>query len=301
MKILLTGKDGQVGFELVRALAPLGEVVAVGRAECDLGDADALRTLVRRVAPDVIVNPAAYTAVDKAESARDLAFAVNARAPGLLGEEAARLGALVVHYSTDYVFDGAGFKPYTEDDAPAPRSEYGASKLAGERALAEPCPQHLILRTSWVLGTHGGNFAKTMLRLAAEREQLRVVDDQSGAPTSAALLADLTAHLVRQYAREGAKAFPFGTYHVAAAGDTSWYDYARFVLDAARAAGSDLKAGPDDVLPVSTAAYPTAAKRPANSRLDTSLFRRTFDLRLPPWQEGVGQVLRQLLRSEDHA
>jgi dTDP-4-dehydrorhamnose reductase len=152
-----------------------------------------------------------------------------------------------------------------------------------------------------VLGVHGGNFAKTMLRLAAEREQLKVVDDQFGAPTSAALLADLTVHLVRQYAREGASAFPFGTYHVAAAGETTWYDYARFVLDAARAAGRDLKAGPDDVLPVGTAAYPTAAIRPANSRLDTGLFRRTFSLRLPPWQDGVGQVLQQLLRSENHA
>jgi dTDP-4-dehydrorhamnose reductase len=301
MKILLTGKDGQVGFELVRALAPLGEVVAVGRADCDLADADALRALVRRVAPDVIVNPAAYTAVDRAESERDLAFAVNARAPGILGEEAAQLGALVVQYSTDYVFDGAGSIPYTEDEPPAPHSVYGSSKLAGERALAETCPRHLILRTSWVLGVHGGNFAKTMLRLAAAREQLTVVADQFGAPTSAALLADLTAHLVRQYAREGATDFPFGTYHVAAAGETSWYDYARFVLDAARAAGRQLRAGPDDVLPVNTAAYPTAAKRPANSRLDTSRFRRTYGLCLPPWQEGVGQVLRQLIRSEDHA
>jgi dTDP-4-dehydrorhamnose reductase len=305
MKILLTGRDGQVGFELARALAPLGEVVAVGRADCDLGDADALRALVRRVAPDVVVNPAAWTAVDRAETERDAAFAVNARAPAILGEEAARLGALVVHYSTDYVFDGAGTRPWTEDDTPAPHSVYGASKLAGERALAEACPHHLIMRTGWVLGVHGGNFARTMLRLAAERDQLTVVDDQFGAPTSAALLADLTAHVVRQYvrqyAREGRDAFPFGLYHVAAAGETSWYDYARFVLDAARSAGMALKAGPDDVRPVPTAAYPTAARRPANSRLDTSLFRRTFGLRLPPWQDGVHHVLQQLLRSEPHA
>jgi dTDP-4-dehydrorhamnose reductase len=301
MKILLTGRDGQVGFELARALAPLGELVAVGRADCDLGDADALRALVRRVAPDVVVNPAAWTAVDRAETERDAAFAVNARAPGILGEEAARLGALVVHYSTDYVFDGAGTTPWTEDDTPAPHSVYGASKLAGERALTEACPQHVILRTGWVLGVHGGNFAKTMLRLATERDQLTVVDDQFGAPTSAALLADLTAHLVRHYAREGRDAFPFGLYHVAAAGETSWYDYARFVLDAARSAGMALKAGPDDVRPVPTPAYPTAARRPANSRLDTSLFRRTFGLRLPPWQDGVHHVLQQLLRSEPHA
>jgi len=298
MKILLTGKDGQVGFELVRSLAPLGELAAVGRADCDLLDADALRALVRRVAPDVIVNPAAWTAVDRAESEPEAAFGVNARAPGILGEEAARLGALVVHYSTDYVFDGTGQAPYTEADRPAPQSVYGSSKLAGERVLAEACPRHLILRTSWVLGSHGGNFAKTMLRLAAEREQLTVVDDQFGAPTSAALLADLTAHLVRQYAREGAAAFPYGTYHVAAAGQTSWYDYARFVLEAGREAGLPLRAGAGDVLPVKTAAYPTAAKRPANSRLDTSLFRHTFGLRLPPWQEGVRHVLRQIFQRE---
>jgi dTDP-4-dehydrorhamnose reductase len=301
MKILLTGKDGQVGFELVRALAPLGEVAAVGRADCDLADADGLRALVRRVAPDVIVNPAAYTAVDKAESEREPAFAVNARAPGILGEEAARLGALVVHYSTDYVFDGVGQAPWTEAHTPAPQSVYGSSKLAGERALAEACNRHLILRASWVLGVHGGNFAKNMLRLAAQRAQLTVVDDQFGAPTSAALLADLTAHLVRRYACGGAAGFPFGTYHVAAAGETSWYDYSRFVLDAARAAGESLQAGPEDVLPVKTAAYPTAAKRPANSRLDTSLFRNTFGLRLPPWQEGVREVLRHILRSESDA
>ncbi|MGB9108818.1 MAG: dTDP-4-dehydrorhamnose reductase, partial [Telluria sp.] len=247
MKILLTGKDGQVGFALARALAPLGDVVAVGRADCDLRDADAVRALVRKAAPDVIVNPAAYTAVDRAEAEPDEAFAVNARAPGVLGEEAARIDALVVHYSTDYVFDGAGSAPWTEDDAPAPRSVYGSSKLAGERALAEACPRHLILRTSWVLGAHGGNFAKTMLRLAAQRDSLTVVDDQFGAPTSAALLADLTAHVVRRHLSEGGDAFPFGTYHLAAAGETSWYEYARFVLGAAQAAGMPLKAGPEQV------------------------------------------------------
>jgi dTDP-4-dehydrorhamnose reductase len=301
MRILLTGKDGQLGFELMRSLAPLGEVTAVGRADCDLTDADALRALVREVAPEVIVNPAAHTAVDRAESECETAFAVNARAPGVLGEEAARLGALVVHYSTDYVFDGAGQAPWTEDDSPAPRSVYGSSKHAGERALAEACRRHLILRTSWVLGAHGGNFAKTMLRLAGERDRLNVVDDQFGAPTSACLLADLTAHLVRQWEREGKDAFPYGTYHVSASGETSWYDYARFVLAAAHAAGKPLRAGPGDVLPVTTAAYPAAAKRPANSRLDTSRFRHTFGLRLPPWQDGVLHVLRQILQRDNDA
>jgi dTDP-4-dehydrorhamnose reductase len=301
MKILLTGKDGQVGFELVRALAPLGEVVAAGRAECDLLDAGALRELVRSHAPDVIVNAAAYTAVDRAESEREAAFAINAGAPGILGEEAARLGALVVHYSTDYVFDGDSRKPYAEGDTLDPQNVYGSSKLAGERALAEACSRHLILRTSWVLGSHGSNFAKTMLRLAAERERLTVVDDQVGAPTSAALLADLTAHLVRQHVREGGTRFPYGTYHVAAAGETNWYEYARFVLSAAHAAGRPLRVAPADVLPVKSAAYRTAAKRPANSRLDTSLFRHTFGLRLPPWQDGVRHVLQQILQSESDA
>jgi dTDP-4-dehydrorhamnose reductase len=294
LKILVTGKNGQVGFELQRALAPLGEVAAVGQAECNLADAEAVRALVRRIAPDVIVNPAAYTAVDKAESDRQTAFAVNAQAPGVLGEEAARLGALVVHYSTDYVFNGAKDGSYAETDEPDPQSVYGSSKYAGERALAAANPRHLILRTSWVLGAHGGNFAKTMLRLATERERLTVVADQFGAPTSAALLADLTAQLVRQYQREGAQGFPYGTYHLTASGETSWCDYARFVIGEALAAGKTLKAGPDAIAPLTTAEYPTPAKRPSNSRLDTSHFRSTFGLRLPPWQESVRHVLQQI-------
>jgi dTDP-4-dehydrorhamnose reductase len=232
--------------------------------------------------------------VDKAESDQQTAFAVNAQAPGVLGEEAARLGALVVHYSTDYVFDGAKDGSYTEADQPDPQSVYGSTKYAGERALAAANPRHLILRTSWVVGAHGGNFAKTMLRLAAERERLSVVADQFGAPTSAALLADLTAQLVRQYQREGAEGFPYGTYHLTASGETSWCDYARFVIGEALAAGKTLKAGPDAVAPLTTAEYPTPAKRPSNSRLDTSHFRSTFGLRLPPWQESVRHVLQQI-------
>lgn len=294
MKILVTGKNGQVGFELQRALAPLGEIVAVDHAECDLADAAAVRELVRRIAPGVIVNPAAYTAVDKAESDHATAFAVNGQAPGVLGEEAARLGALVVHYSTDYVFNGSKQGAYVETDQPDPRSVYGSTKLAGERALAAAHARHLILRTSWVVGAHGGNFAKTMLRLAAERDQLSVVADQFGAPTSAALLADLTAQLIRQYQREGAAAFPYGTFHVSASGETNWCEYARFVIGEALAAGKVLKAGPDAVMPLATPQYPTPARRPANSRLDTSLFRSTFGLRLPPWQEGVRHVLQQI-------
>jgi dTDP-4-dehydrorhamnose reductase len=294
LTILLTGKNGQLGFELQRALAPLGEVHAVAQRDCDLADPDAVRALVRRVRPDVIVNPAAYTAVDKAESERERAFAINADAPRVFGEEAARLNALVVHYSTDYVFDGAKQGAYAETDATNPQSVYGSSKLAGEGALAAAHPRHLILRTSWVVGAHGGNFAKTMLRLASERDGLKVVADQVGAPTPAALLADLTAHLVRQHAH-APEGFPYGVYHVAGSGETSWYDYARFVLGEAIGMGKALKAGPDAVQPLTTAEYPTPARRPANSRLDTSRFQTTFGLRLPPWEEGVRHVLHQIL------
>lgn len=272
----------------------MGEVVAVNHTDCNLADVEAIRELVRRVAPDVIVNPAAYTAVDKAEADGATAFAVNSRAPGVIGEEAARLGALVIHFSTDYVFNGSKDGSYSEDDQPDPQSVYGSTKYAGEMALARANARHLIMRTSWVVGAHGGNFAKTMLRLAAEREQLNVVADQFGAPTSAAVLADLTAHLVRQYQREGADDFPYGTYHVAASGETSWCDYARFVVGEALAAGKELKARPETVMPLTTAQYPTLAKRPANSRLDTSRFRTTFGLRLPPWQESVRHVLQQI-------
>lgn len=294
MKILLTGKDGQLGVELRRALAPLGAVVAVGRADCDLADGAALRALVRAVAPDAIVNPAAYTAVDRAETEQARAAAVNAGAPAILGEEGARLGALVLHYSTGYVFDGAAGRPYTEDDAPAPLGVYGATKLAGERLLAGASPRHLVLRTNWVLGAHGDNFAKTMLRLAAERPQLGVVADQFGTPTPASLLADVSAHLIRQYRREGAAGFPYGTYHVTASGATSWHAYARFVIAAALAAGKPLKAAPERVRPLRTEEYPTPARRPADARLDTGRFRATFGLCLPPWEDGVRQVLEQL-------
>jgi dTDP-4-dehydrorhamnose reductase len=295
MKILLTGQNGQLGFELQRSLAPLGEILVVGSALCDLADPSAIRRLVGEFAPDVIVNPAAYTAVDKAESEPERAHAVNAVAPGVFGEEAAKRGALVVHYSTDYVFDGAKADAYVEDDATHPQSVYGHSKRDGEVALRASGARHLILRTSWVVGAHGGNFAKTMLRLAAERDTLKVVADQWGAPTSAALLADVTAHLVRQYGREGGADFPYGTYHLTAGGATNWCDYARFVVAEAKRVGKPLKAAPDAVQAITTADYPTPAKRPANSRLNTSRFTQTFGLTLPDWQSGVRHILAQIL------
>ncbi len=295
MRILLTGKHGQVGFELQRALAPLGEVLAVDYAECDLADASAISALIRSVKPDLIVNPAAYTAVDKAESEPELAHAINAVAPGVLGEEALKLGAWVVHYSTDYVFDGTKPGAYTEDDLTNPQSVYGRTKRDGEIALQESGARHLIFRTSWVVGAHGNNFAKTILRLALERESLNVVADQYGVPTSAALLADVTALLVRQKQREAGDHFPFGSYHIVAGGETTWYDYARFVVSEALAAGKPLKLSPDAIRAIPTSEYPTAAKRPANSRLDTGKLRRTFGLELPNWQTGVRYILQQIL------
>lgn len=294
-RILLTGKNGQVGFELQRALAPLGEVIAVGTADCDLSDANAIRGLMQRVQPQLVVNPAAYTAVDKAESDADKARAVNAVAPGVLGEEASRLGASVIHYSTDYVYDGSKDGLYTESDPVSPQSVYGQTKLDGERALQAVTPRHVILRTSWVVGAHGGNFAKTMLRLAGDRDELKVVADQFGAPTSASLIADVTAHIARQMLRDGADGFPFGVYHLAASGETSWHAYAQYVIGEAIGMGKALKATPERVLPIPASSYPTPARRPQNSRLDTHQLRQTFGLHLPHWQEGVKHILQQIL------
>ena len=279
MKILLLGKNGQLGWELQRALSPLGELIALDRLDGgDLADGEALLAAVRAHAPRVIVNAAAYTAVDKAESEQDLALQVNASAPGLLAQEARRLGALLVHYSSDYVFDGSGSAPRAEDAPTAPLSVYGASKLAGEDAIRASGCAHLILRTSWVYAARGGNFAKTMLRLAAEREQLRVIADQIGAPTGADLLADLSAHMLRTTLADPALG---GTYHAVAAGETSWHAYARHVIEFARARGVPLKVAPDQVLAIPTSDYPTPARRPLNSRLSTAKLQQAFGLTLP--------------------
>ena len=297
MKILLTGKHGQLGFELQRALAPVGQVFAVGRQECDLADAEALRNLVRSVQPDLIINSAAYTAVDRAESEPSLAAAINATAPGILGEEATRLGAWVIHYSTDYVFDGNSPTAYLESDATHPQSVYGRTKRDGELALQQSCSRHLILRTSWVVGAHGNNFAKTMLRLAGERDSLSIVADQYGAPTSAALLADVTAQLVGRVRREGLADFPFGLYHLTAGGVTTWHEYACAIIAQALQGGKPLKTVLENIRPITTEAYPLPARRPSNSHLDTTLFRQTFNLELPMWQSGVHHVLQQILTS----
>ncbi len=302
MKILLLGKNGQVGWELQRSLAVLGEVVALDRLGADglcgdLSDLAGMAQTVRSVRPQVIVNAAAHTAVDKAESEPDLARTLNALAPQVLAQEARQLGAWLVHYSTDYVFDGSGSQPWKETDATAPLSVYGQTKREGEQAIAASGCHHLILRTSWVYGARGGNFAKTMLRLAAEREQLKVIDDQVGAPTGADLLADVTAHALRHLLPPTRRndLTPSGIYHVAAAGETSWHGYARFVLQQVQEAGLALKAGPEQVLPIPTSAYPTPAKRPHNSRLDSKLLQNTFGLTLPHWQDGVRRMLIEML------
>ena len=296
MNILLLGKGGQVGWELQRSLAVLGTVTALdfdSQEHCgDFSNPEGVRATVRALKPDVIVNAAAHTAVDKAESEPEWARLLNATTPGVLAEEAARLGAWLVHYSTDYVFDGSGSRPWQETDTPAPLSVYGRTKWEGEQAIQQSGCQHLILRTSWVYAARGGNFAKTMLRLAQERERLTVIDDQWGAPTSAELLADVTAHAIRhlQQRPQGG-----GLYHCAAAGETNWHSYAKYVLALASQAPAAIKIKATDIAPIPTSAYPTPAQRPHNSRLDCSKLQTTFGLTLAPWQQGVARMLTEFL------
>ena len=296
MKILLLGKNGQVGWELQRSLAPLGELIALdvsSKERCgDLTDLGGLARTVRAVAPDVIVNAAAHTAVDKAESEPQLVRTINALAPGVLAQEAGHINAWLIHYSTDYVFDGSGDKPWLETDATAPLNVYGATKLEGEQMIQQSGCRYLIFRTSWVYGARGGNFAKTMLGLARERDSLNVINDQIGAPTGADLLADITAHAIRT-ARQHSEVS--GLYHLVAGGETSWHGFASFVIGFARREGIALKVAPGAIKPVPTSAFPTPAKRPHNSRMDTTKLRRTFDLNLPSWESGVARMLSEVL------
>ena len=295
LNILLLGKNGQVGWELQRSLSPLGQVTALdfdSTEHCgDFANPTGIADTVRALRPDVIVNAAAHTAVDKAESEPEFACLLNATTPGVLAAEAARLGALLVHYSTDYVFDGSGNRPWLETDAPAPLNVYGRTKLEGEQLIQQSGAQHLILRTSWVYAARGGNFAKTMLRLAQERERLTVIDDQWGAPTGADLLADVTANALR---RLRADATLSGTYHCVAGGETSWHGYARHVIEWARSHGLPVKVSTDAVRAVPATAFPLPAARPLNSRLDTRKLRTVFDLNLPHWQGGVERMLTEV-------
>ncbi|WP_413535932.1 dTDP-4-dehydrorhamnose reductase [Rahnella inusitata] len=293
MDILLFGKTGQVGWELQRALAPLGNVIALdvhSKEYCgDFSNPEGIAETVRRIKPDVIVNAAAYTAVDKAESEPDFAQLLNATSVEAIAKEAALIGAWLVHYSTDYVFPGDGDKPWSEDDATGPLNTYGETKLAGEIAVQKHCPKHLIFRTSWVYAGKGNNFAKTMLRLAKDREELSIINDQFGAPTGAELLADCTAHAITTAMRKPEVA---GLYHLVASGITTWFDFANVVFTEAQSAGYELAL--KQTHPVATSAYPTPARRPNNSRLDNSKFQQTFDLTLPRWDVGVIRMLAEL-------
>jgi dTDP-4-dehydrorhamnose reductase len=296
MKILLFGRDGQVGWELQRSLAPLGDLIVLHSSSkdmCgDLTDLEGIAQTVRQAKPDIIVNAAAYTAVDKAESEPERARTINAAAPGVLGREAKALDAWLVHYSTDYVFDGSGVQPWREEDQAKPLNVYGATKLEGEHAIHASRCRHLIFRTSWVYGVRGQNFVKTMLRLARENDQLNVIDDQTGAPTGADLLADVTAHALLSVRRQPELG---GLYHVAANGETTWHGYASFVIEFARANGMEFKLARGTVTPVPSSAFPTPAQRPHNSRLATAKLQRTFNLHLPNWQAGLARMLSEFL------
>ncbi len=284
MKILLTGKNGQVGWELQRTLAPLGEVVAVDRQALDLANPDSIRSVIREVKPDLIVNPAAYTAVDKAESEPELAMAVNGIAPGIMAEEANKLGAAMIHYSTDYVFDGSKTSPYTEEDTPNPLNVYGKTKLAGEQAIQAVGVPHLILRTSWVYGMRGRNFLLTILRLAKERDELKIVDDQIGAPTWSRMIAEATAQILAQSVSPLPR-YPLpiaevsGVYNLTAAGSTSWRGFTQAIVENAHAGTR--------VTPIPTADYPLPAPRPLFSILSNDKLSRTFGMKLPPWEESL--------------
>ena len=296
MNILLFGKSGQVGWELQRSLAMLGNITMLdfdSTEHCgDFSNPTGIADAVRALRPNVIVNAAAHTAVDKAESEPEVARLLNATTPGVLAQEAARLGALMVHYSTDYVFDGSGSRPWRETDVPDPLNVYGRTKLEGEERIAQSSARHLILRTSWVYSARGGNFAKTMLRLAQERERLTVIDDQWGAPTGADLLADVTAHAIRHLLQRPEDG---GLYHCVAAGETNWYFYAKEVLSLAVQVQPAIVLKATEVVPVPTSAFPTPAQRPHNSRLDTSRLQTMFGFTLPHWRAGVARMLTEIL------
>lgn len=296
MNILLFGKTGQVGWELQRALAPLGKLTALdvhSTEYCgDFSNPEGVAETVRRIRPDVIINAAAHTAVDKAESEPGLAQLLNATSVEAIAKAAAEIGTWVIHYSTDYVFPGTGDTPWSESDATAPLNVYGETKLAGEKAVQDNCTKHLIFRTSWVYAGKGNNFAKTMLRLAKERVELAVIDDQFGAPTGAELLADCTAHAIRVALKNPDVA---GLYHLVAGGETTWHSYATLVFDEARKAGIELAL--NKLNAVATSTYPTPARRPNNSRLNTLKFQKTFDLVLPQWDIGVKRMLAEMFTS----
>ena len=295
MKILLFGKDGQVGWELQRSLAFMGELVALDTDDkklCgDFTQPDSIIQTIHSVSPDIIVNAAAYTAVDKAESESALAYTINTQAPEILAQESRRLGAWLIHYSTDYVFDGNRVKPWRETDPTMPLNVYGSTKLEGEKSIISSGCKHLIFRTSWVYSARGENFIKTMIHLAQNREHLSVIDDQIGTPTGAELLADITAHSIHTALRQPQVS---GLYHLTARGETSWYRYASFILDKIHQTGINLKLKKNNIQPVATDTFSQIAKRPRNSRLNTKKIEKTFNLNLPLWQTGVTRMLTEI-------
>ncbi len=295
MKILLTGTSGQVGWELARTLLPLGTVTELNRTQADLTDLTRLRNIIQQQQPDVIVNPAAYTAVDKAETEKDLAFLINEEAPGVLAEEAKKIGALLVHYSTDYVFDGTMHEAYLEEDKTNPINTYGLSKLAGEETIKSMDCNYLIIRTSWVYASRGNNFLKTMLRLAAEREELRIVNDQIGAPTWARFIAEATAHIVRQSMLEKMdNTFSSDTYHLTSSGQTSWYGFAKAIIKDGKEQ-HNLTLKNRSILPITTSEYPLPAQRPSNSLLSTQKVEQRFGLKMPSWDNSLRLCMQELL------
>jgi dTDP-4-dehydrorhamnose reductase len=293
MKILLTGSNGQVGFELQKKLSSLGEVIATDREELDLTDLDAIKNFIDQTKPDIIINPAAYTAVDKAESETDLAYLVNVTAPKILAEKAAELDIPLIHFSTDYVFDGLKNGAYVETDETNPQSVYGKTKCEGEEKVRAH-HKHIILRTSWVFGVHGNNFLKTMLRLTQEKESLNIVADQWGSPASVSILSDVTFKVVDTIFKN--KNFnEYGTYHVTSDGETNWFEYASFIAGELIKLNTNIKCGPDQIRPILTSKYPTTAKRPLNSRLNCEKLKKTFVLELPHWESEVKKVLREVI------
>ena len=295
-KILVTGNKGQVGFELMKTLAPLGKVIGVDIKECDLAQSAMIDALLDRVKPDIIVNPAAYTAVDKAESEPTVAHAINAQAPKTLARQASRRNIPIIHFSTDYIFDGTKEEAYVEEDPANPKSVYGKTKWLGEEAVRSNAAKHVILRTSWVFGAHGVNFLKTMLKLSQERDKMSIVSDQFGAPTSARMLAEVTAEIVKQLLQEFSYR-KYGTYHLVADGETSWYGYAKYVVEQANALGMETKLTPANIKAIKTKDFPLPAPRPANSRLDTTKVKETFGISLPTWQSEVDRVLNELIKA----
>ena len=295
-KIIVTGKNGQVGHALVEAFSSSCELFAFDSSTLDLSDAAQIRDRIQLIRPDIIINAAAYTAVDRAETDEVEAFLVNAHGPEVIGEEAAKIGAVVIHFSSDYVFDGKKEGPYVESDKTNPLGIYGASKLQGEKLLLEACPQSIILRTSWVVSSHGANFAKTMLKLASERETLNVVADQFGVPTPAKLLAKAATALVGKLAEGDRSTFPFGCYHFAPSGETNWCDYARFVVEESIKLGAQLRLTADKIRSIRTEEYQTPAKRPQNSRLNCDLFKETYGFTFPSWEAGILDILQDIYK-----